>query len=280
MLRPALSTCGFALTDENFAGLAEAGIRDVEISMKRPLYADIDYADLARISKANGIHLWSYHLPFAGVKDLDIAATDADIRRRTLEEQYEHMRRAADIGISLFVIHPSSEPKSTEPDARREELLCARESLSALADCAERLGARMAVEDLPRSCLGHTAAEMAELVGEDARLGVCFDVNHLLYDTHAEFLRTLGERIVTVHISDYDYVNERHWLPGEGKIDWPALYSGLEAAGYTGPWLYELGLAPEATISRPRDLTFTDFVRNAGEIGHGAPITVIGTPKV
>ena len=280
MLRPAISTCGFSLTDENFARLAEAGILDVEISMGRSAYADIDYADLARISAANGISLWSYHLPFAGVKDLDIASLDEGIRKKTLAEQFEHMARAAAVGIRHFVIHPSSEPKSEDAATRREEILRSKASLVALADRAESLGADIAVEDLPRSCLGHTAAEMADIISADDRLGVCFDVNHLLYDTHAEFLRVLGKRIVTLHISDYDYVNERHWLPGEGKIDWYALYSGLHSAGYDGPWLYELGQAPTKTVSRPRDLTFADFVRNAHEIAEKLPLTVLGTPEV
>lgn len=280
MLRPAISTCGFSLTEENFAKLAASGIHDVEISMHRADYAAIDYANLAHISAATGINLWSYHLPFAGVKDLDIASLDENIRKKTLSEQFIHMERAAEIGIRLFVIHPSSEPKSTDAFIRREEILRAKESLCTLADRAEVLGARIAVEDLPRSCLGHTAAEMADIVSADARLGVCFDVNHLLYDTHAEFLRLLGGRIITLHISDYDFVNERHWLPGEGKLEWHTLYSGLVDAGYDGPWLYELGQTAPATLSRPRDLTFADFVRNTQEIAERLPLTVLGTPEV
>ena len=40
-------------------------------------------------------------------------------------------------------------------------------------------------------------------------------------------------------MSDYDRKNERHWLPGEGVIDWTELLSALVESGYEGPFIYE-----------------------------------------
>ena len=78
---------------------------------------------------------------------------------------------------------------------------------------------------------------------------------------------------------DYDFIDERHWLPGEGKVDWRAVYKTLVDGGYQGAWMYEVGFAtPTKTLHRPRNLTCADFVRNAREIFAGKPITVIGTP--
>ena len=88
-----------------------------------------------------------------------------------------------------------------------------------------------------------------------------------------------GNKIVTTHVSDYDFVNERHWLPGEGKIDWQELLSTFKAVEYSGPWLYEMSFACPKTIYRERDLTFEDFVRNAKEVFNNEKITVFSTPK-
>ena len=85
----------------------------------------------------------------------------------------------------------------------------------------------------------HTAEELAELISANDKLRVCFDVNHLLQGTHTDFLKTVGHRILTVHISDYDFKDEKHWFPMQGEINWRMLQSALELADYTGPFLYE-----------------------------------------
>ena len=90
----------------------------------------------------------------------------------------------------------------------------------------------------------------------------------------------MGDKIVTTHVSDYDEKNERHWLSGEGVIDWKALKDALIAVGYDGPWLYELGLSGSLpTIDRERRLEYSDFKRNYDEIMSDLPITTIGKGK-
>ena len=74
-------------------------------------------------------------------------------------------------------------------------------------------------------------------------LYMCFDSNHLLGEANPDFLRRLYEaglagRIGSVHISDYDFTDERHELPGNGKNDWPAIVAGLERLDYDGPFSF------------------------------------------
>jgi sugar phosphate isomerase/epimerase len=107
---------------------------------------------------------------------------------------------------------------------------------------------------------------MVRLTEIDPRLGVCFDTNHLLGEEAVSFIHRLGTKIVTTHVSDYDFVDERHWLPGEGRLNWVTLIQALRAIDFRGVWMYELGFTAPKTISRPRDLTCADFVRNANEI--------------
>ena len=69
---------------------------------------------------------------------------------------------------------------------------------------------------------------------------VCFDVNHLFHESHKDFIDALGEKIITLHISDYDYEDERHWLPGEGEINWEELVSLLKKINYQGVFMNEI----------------------------------------
>lgn len=62
----------------------------------------------------------------------------------------------------------------------------------------------------------------------------------LLLETHEAYIDQLGPYIVHAHLSDYDRTDEKHWLPGNGVIDWHALLSRLTAAGHQGSYLFEI----------------------------------------
>ena len=53
-------------------------------------------------------------------------------------------------------------------------------------------------------------------------------------------LGKLGGRIFTVHMSDNDGTDEKHWMPGTGIIRWSAVIERLAAAGYEGPFVFEV----------------------------------------
>ena len=44
----------------------------------------------------------------------------------------------------------------------------------------------------------------------------------------------------TLHLSDYEFGDEEHWVPGEGKIDWKELLELLEKYDYEGPLMFEV----------------------------------------
>ncbi len=279
MLDVGLSTCGFTPCEENFTALFNSGIQKAEISVRFDEYPNLNHKEIKKGADAAGIKLWSYHLPFNGANVFDIASLDCELRKNTVKVLENYIKLGADIGIDKFVIHPCGEPKSSEGAMREEEILRSMESLDTLAEIAAREGAVIAVEDLPRSCLGNTAAEIERLISANDKLRVCFDTNHLLTKSNLDFIERLGDKIVTVHISDFDFINERHWLPGEGKLDWQAIYKKLIEKCYTGPWLYEISLEPNVKTIERRKLEFSDFYNNAMEIFEGKNPTHIGKPK-
>ena len=273
MYKIGLSSCGFDLSEENFKKLAESNIGAIEITKSVDVLKALDYKNLARLSALYQIELWSFHLPFMPFADIDISSCNNEVRSTTMELHKELIMKAADIGIDKFVLHSSGEPIA--PEAREERTLRAMESLDALAEFAHTCGAAIAVEDLPRTCLGNTADEVKRLISANDKLGVCFDTNHLLKDDNISFIEKLGDKIITLHVSDYDLVDEKHWLAGEGVVDFYEIYSMLKKANYSGVWMYEIGLKSPKTLTRRRDLTFGDFVRNANEIFEHKALTII-----
>ena len=267
MNKVGLSCCGFALNEENFRKLQQSGVSAIEISMAPDQYKDIRYGEVQAYAKQYSTELWSFHLPFMPFREIDISSCREELRDNAVRLYKELIEKAANIGIRTFVIHPSGEPIG--PEEREDRIRYSMQTLDSLAEFAHQYGAVIAVEDLPRTCLGNTADEMLRLLSANDKLRVCFDTNHLLQGSHADFIRKLGDKIVTLHVSDYDFVDEKHWLPGEGKIDWPALYAALQESGYSGAWLYELGLKAPGSRPRSRDLTFEDFRKNADAIFAG-----------
>jgi sugar phosphate isomerase/epimerase len=146
------------------------------------------------------------------------------------------------------------------------------------------LGITIAVENLPRTCLGNCSEDILQLLQADPRLKACYDTNHLLTENAIDFIRAVGEKIITVHVSDYDFHNEKHWLPYEGDINWVELVTALEEVGYTGPFMYEVASEPRPmnrrtrpTIDRPRPLTLKDVRENFEACVNKRPASPVGT---
>lgn len=124
-----------------------------------------------------------------------------------------------EVGPRKLVLHPSSEPIADGERERRIRNSIA--SIGVLRKEAARIGAELCIEDLPRTCLGRNSDELLRIIAPYPEVKICFDTNHLLSEDLLHFVEACGDRIATVHISDYDMIDERHWFPGKGKIDWP-----------------------------------------------------------
>lgn len=275
MFKIGLSSCGKRINEELFASYFKSGISDMEISEGK--YDGFNYKETCNLAKEYSVNLWSLHLPFWPYNTIEISATDKELRASTINTYSEIIKRGAEIGIDKFIIHPSGEP--IEEAERNERIKYSKESLSLLADVCEKNSSWLCVETLPRTCLGHSISEMKELIGDDERLKVCYDTNHITLDKPEDIVFALADRIVTLHISDFDFVNERHWLPGEGKIDWKRVLEALCEIEYKGSFMYEIGFRCPKTIFRSRDLTADDFAKNAKELFEGKTPTVISTQK-
>ena len=244
------STCLIkSLTEADLKAYAEAGINTVELSFSADEYLhQLDFLHraeaIAESAARYGLTLWSIHLPFS--QDIDISVLNDAARDAAVRLDLDILEAAARAGIQVAVVHPSSEPIGAQE--REQRLMNSRQSLLFLAEQAHNLNIQLAVEDLPRTCLGNCSDEIELLLDDNPHLSVCFDTNHLLFQDNVAFIETIGNRIITLHVSDYDFIDERHLLPGEGKNDWVAIVDALERVDYAGPWMYEVGSRGKVTL--------------------------------
>ena len=228
-------------SEEKLAEVYAAGIRYVEVtfhSFTRNIPDTENYTEAFalrnRLEKA-GLKVWSCHLPYG--KKCDISVVDPEQRERNVAYIERMIRLAAIFRPQRLILHPGSRPVSEEDRSERER--CSANSICRLSLAAEEIGAVLCVENMPHS-IGRTSAELLRLIGDCPGAMVCFDTNHLLLESHEDFIDALGERIATIHLSDYDGTDERHWLPGKGVIDWPDLYGRLRRTGYKGVYMFEV----------------------------------------
>jgi len=264
-LKRGTSCCfGGQLTAENLPLYKSAGIECVEISYPNVDALKESEAICNGLNNEYGIELWSIHLPFS--RKLDISVTDDEARRFIIDTNASLIREAAKFGVKVAVLHPSSEPITDED--RPERLRRSRDAIIELnAVCCEA-GMKLAVENLPRTCLCNRYTEMIGLL-RGTGAGIVFDANHSLVDDNVEFLAALadsGIEILSLHLSDYDGIDERHRLPGEGINDWKALLAILEKVNYKGPLMYEVPMKPK-TCEVP--YTFEELRENQRRLAGG-----------
>lgn len=246
-----IATCFYPDSSvERWKTAAEGGFQDAEIDVNSRLSAEEICAASQKIYDdltAAGIAPTSFHLPFNN--DWDISSEDDAIRAKALSGLYTLLSWCGQHSIGIAVLHPSYEPID---DAHRPARLAhAVESIRLLGEEGEKYGVRIAVEDLPRTCLGNCADEMLILTDNGKNAGICFDVNHLLRESHKDFIEKVGPYIITTHLSDYDRVDERHWFPGDGCIDWKEFYALMQKYDYSGRYLFELGEKASPSLGRP-----------------------------
>ena len=233
-----------------FIQLKNAGIDYAELGLRAPqFYADSPEREefcrhIKEAASEAGVKIWSIHIPYG--KQWDISDPFETIRQDVIERHQKLFEIFEILQPEKAIIHPSYEPNPAEE--REARLEACRNSLSVLAEEAKVYGVELVIECLPRTCLGNSSEEILWLLEGNENLGVCCDVNHMLKETPEEFIQKIGSRITTLHISDYDGIDERHWPPGKGIIDWNLVIGNLLSAGYSGPFLFEYGDSPENKV--------------------------------
>lgn len=216
--------------------LAKAGVQVVEI---HGLEEDSLWHEVPRWAADTGVEVRSLHLPFT---KSNVMTRDPEEWKRVLDEYQRLFDRCAQGGVKILVAHPGN---AVPPDAERDDYMKSSiEHMTVLTEKCKDFGLTLAVENMPNG-LCRVASEAARFLEEIPDLRFCFDTNHLLRDSHELFIKTVGPRLVTTHVSDYDFVTEKHWFPLRGQIDWRNVQGCLEDVDYNGPLVYEVRFSGE-----------------------------------
>ena len=240
-LKPGLSKWWPAfgpLPSEKYIGkLKEAGIEWIETGIRqKPGYKSFEAHSkrLIRVVERfrnHGINVWSVHTPFG----IDIDISNPGYAENGIALYSEIMETCAFLGIDKVIIHGSSEP-IPEGD-RPERIQCCIDSIGKLY----RPDVKIALENLPRTCIGNSISDMKTILSTfEGRVKCCIDVNHFHSGDIVDMIKALEEYIITLHISDDDGLDEKHWLPGQGVLNWNGILKALEEIDYRGIFMYEL----------------------------------------
>lgn len=234
--------------DNNMKWASEAGFKHVEAFVGGNVLSDQKTAEeyfirFKESADKNGLKVWSIHLPF-GSGTYDPSTLSTDERKACHERIILGLEAGRKLGnYKKVVLHGSYEP--IDPKERAERFAAAKAFFKELAPYAKKnYGVQILVEDLPRTCLGNSSKDILALIDGTKDIGICYDVNHLLGEKTEEFARNVGKHIQSLHISDYDEINERHWIPGKGVIKWTKVVDELKKSGYSGPFMFEVTTTP------------------------------------
>lgn len=212
-------------------GLARLGYQGVELLGDRERYPP---EETRRLLADHGLTVFSL-TPL----DVDLAHPDPGERRQAFDHYLRLLDYADQLGAEVVSCHGKVGRIRAISSQREEERLFV-EGMAALAERAEDLGLKLALELLNRyeSHLFNTCDAALAAVGEveSPALGILLDTYHMNIEEPdlPGAIRRAGERLLLFHVADS---NRR--APGRGHIPFAEVLSALEGIGYQGPLIVE-----------------------------------------
>lgn len=164
------------------------------------------------------------------ILNMDIASANNRFRNLSIRLVMESMEHAAEMGAELVVVHPGQH-SSLEYLVSHVHWNYSRESLSKIILNGEKLGVRVAIENMPGNtpCLLKNASEFQSLIDEGLPLHMTLDVGHANTTSQLKpFLGNMSARIIHVHLHDNNGLNDDHMVVGKGTVDWDLVRSKID----------------------------------------------------
>jgi hexulose-6-phosphate isomerase len=184
-----------------------------------------------RIDSVMNMDHWKYPL----------SSSDPAAVEKSLAGMRTSLRNAKLWGSDAVLLVPAVvNPQTSYRDAWSRS----QKEIRKLLPLAEELKIVIAIEEVWNKFL-LSPLEMATYIGEfeSPWIQAWFDVgNVLLYGYPQDWIRTLGRRIVNVHLKDFKRKESGYeWVNlGDGDVDWEAVREALAELGYAGSAITEL----------------------------------------
>jgi len=234
-----------ALKHVRNAGFTEVEITADKIHLDPRVFPRSSLPQLKRTLNDLGLHPNSVHAPINGV---DLSAQSSYVRNCSIDLIGKTLEYCRVIDCPILVIHPNH--SESLPLGRETMKRNSIEAIRKIAEKAEELGVRIAIEnmiDKEGGRFGGRVSELKEIIKSvgSPYLGICFDTGHanLLPDSETsiggEILKA-GEYLWSLHIHDNDGEKDLHKPPGMGSIDWSQVIESLRKADYDGVFMMEI----------------------------------------
>lgn len=218
---------------ERFAIGREAGFEAIEM---QTVTSDDEAAEILEASKKTGLRIHSVMNSEHWRSPL--SSSDPEVVGRSVKGMETSFRNAKLWGADTVLLVPAVvDAKTSYKDAWSRSQRVIRERLMPMA---RELKVVIAVEEVWNKFL-LSPIEFARYVDEfeSPMVRAYFDVgNVVIFAFPQDWIRTLGSRIVKVHLKDFNFdrSNGRFtWKNiGEGDIDWPEVRRALSEVGYSG----------------------------------------------
>ena len=184
-----------------------------------------------RIDSVMNVDHWQYPL----------SSSDPAVVEKSLNGMRTSLRNAKLWGSDVVLLVPAVVNSQT---SYRDAWTRSQTQIRKLIPLAQELNVVIGIEEVWNRFL-LSPIEMAQYVDEfrSSWIKAWFDVgNVVLYGYPQDWIRTLGKRIVKVHLKDfkrkqggYDWVNL-----GDGDVEWPAVRQAFSDIGYGGSVIAEL----------------------------------------
>lgn len=208
--------------EERLRCIKEAGFDEVILSWEDEIEPRlIPKEDMVGMARDAGLEVTNFHAPYRGYND--IWEKDAAGSRYFLDELCGFVEDCAHFDVPAIVVHTCDRELN---DFNFENGLRFFETLGKFG---QDKGVDIAVENVSRQDLLYKLLDEIQL----PHFGICYDSSHdhMKPEWHGKILDRYGKRIKALHISDNDFKEDRHWIPGEGKIDFETLIPRLIGFG-------------------------------------------------
>ena len=225
-------------------GVASAGFQQCELWAPACTFdGAANVAAMRRALNQHGVWARTIHPPIGSA---DLAAPDEGARQSSVAEIGACFEPFAELGGFAAIVHPSGKERAWTEGARRAAVDAFRRSLDALYQKADGLGMRLACENLQLKGQPRPLCRMEELRAlldqYPPDVGICLDTGHAHNSglNSADEARIAGDRLIALHLQDTDAVEDRHWVPGRGTVNWAQVHAALTEIGFSGAWTFEL----------------------------------------
>lgn len=173
------------------------------------------------------------HGPFWGIP---LAAIDHKVRAATQDRLKQSLDFCAEIGATHMVIHSPLDFLGTPfapfiPNEAFSLLQVIHDTLGDAVAQAERIGCALVIETIydrdPALWMELVKSFNSDCVRPSVDVGHVF-INHKLGAPPPDYwIRAAGNHLGHVHLQDSDGFADRHWLPGDGDINFKAIFEAL-----------------------------------------------------